>query len=95
MANRQASWVSQEGTACSSELESRSGFCAHDISGYYSEVVVTGDLTPRWICWIIPMVFFLYIVQALFVGLASATTSENDAVIKGKFQTAQIMTTVS
>ncbi len=41
------------------------------------------------------MVFFLYIVQALFVGLASATTSENDAAIKGKFQTAQIMTTVS
>merc|ERR1719316_514787 len=21
------------------------------ISGYYGELVVTGDLTPRWICW--------------------------------------------
>ena len=25
------------------------------ISGYYGELVVTGDLTPRWICWAISM----------------------------------------
>merc|ERR1719405_373322 len=23
------------------------------ISGYYGELVVTGDLTPRWICWFV------------------------------------------
>ena len=39
------------------------------VSGYYGELVVTGDLTPRWICWAISMAFFLYIVQELMVGL--------------------------
>ena len=33
------------------------------VSGYYGELVVTGDLTPCWICWAISMAFFLYIVQ--------------------------------
>merc|ERR1712203_881247 len=32
------------------------------VSGYYGELTVTGDLTPRWICWFISMAFFLYIV---------------------------------
>merc|ERR1711979_188334 len=31
-------------------------------SGYYGELVVTGDLTPRWVCWFASMSFFLYIV---------------------------------
>ena len=35
------------------------------VSGYYGELVVTGDLTPRWICWAISMALFLYIVQEL------------------------------
>merc|ERR1711937_598527 len=43
------------------------------ISGYYGELVVTGDLTPRWICWAISMCFFLYVVYELLVGLAAAT----------------------
>merc|ERR1719245_1216904 len=25
------------------------------VSGYYGELVVTGDLTPRWLCWFISM----------------------------------------
>merc|ERR1719164_379805 len=25
------------------------------VSGYYGELVVTGDLTPRWICWCVSM----------------------------------------
>merc|ERR1712014_433101 len=28
------------------------------VSGYYGELVVTGDLTPRWLCWFISMGFF-------------------------------------
>merc|ERR1711957_778773 len=32
------------------------------VSGYYGELVVTGDLTPRWLCWFLSMMFFLYIV---------------------------------
>ena len=65
------------------------------ISGYYGELVVTGDLTPRWACWFLSMVFFLYIVYELLVGLSAATNSESDAVVKGKIQTAQLMTVVS
>merc|ERR1712241_223543 len=39
------------------------------VSGYYGELVVTGDLTPRWACWFQSMFFFLYIVYELLVGL--------------------------
>merc|ERR1711977_462807 len=28
------------------------------VSGYYGELVVTGDLTPRWHCWFASMAFF-------------------------------------
>jgi len=65
------------------------------VSGYYGELVVSGDLTPRWICWGVSMVFFLYIVFELLVGLSSATNNETDPVVKGKIQTAQIMTVLS
>merc|ERR1712176_232243 len=27
------------------------------VSGYYGELVVTGDLTPRWACWFLSMAF--------------------------------------
>jgi len=65
------------------------------VSGYYGELVVTGDLTPRWACWFASMSFFLYIVYELLVGLAAATNTETDPVVKSKIQTAQLMTVVS
>merc|ERR1712211_224793 len=65
------------------------------VSGYYGELVVTGDLTPRWKCWFISMIFFLYIVYELLVGLASATNAETDPEIKSKIQAAQVMTVIS
>merc|ERR1712003_284155 len=65
------------------------------VSGYYGELVVTGDLTPRWGCWFLSMAFFLYIVQQLLVGLASATDAEENQVIKGKIRVAQVMTVIS
>merc|ERR1712039_1054170 len=65
------------------------------VSGYYGELVVTGDLTPRWICWFLSMLFFLYIVYELLVGLSAATASEADPVVAGKIKTAQIMTVIS
>merc|ERR1712107_721202 len=65
------------------------------VSGYYGELTVTGDLTPRWICWFVSMCFFLYIVYELSVGLKAATESENDPVIKGKIELAQWMTVIS
>merc|ERR1712003_281769 len=65
------------------------------VSGYYGELTVTGDLTPRWICWAVSMCFFLYIVFELLVGLKAATDSETDPTIKGKIQLAQVMTVIS
>jgi len=65
------------------------------VSGYYGELVVTGDLTPRWMCWFLSMVFFLYIVFELLVGLTDATNSEADPVVAGKIRTAQVMTVIS
>merc|ERR1712031_80105 len=65
------------------------------VSGYYGELVITGDLTPRWMCWFLSMTFFLYIVYELLVGLSDATNTERDPAIKGKIQTAQVMTVIS
>merc|ERR1712045_846086 len=56
---------------------------------------VSGDLTPRWICWIISMVFFLYIVQELLVGLSEATNRETDPLVKSNIQLAQMATVIS
>jgi len=64
-------------------------------SGYYGELVITGDLTPRWMCWCLSMCFFLYIVYELLVGLSNATNAESDPDIRGKISTAQVMTVIS
>merc|ERR1712107_352655 len=63
------------------------------VSGYYGELVITGDLWPRWI-WFLSMSFFLYIVYELLVGLAAATASEQDEKIAGKIKIAQVMTVI-
>merc|ERR1719213_1380934 len=65
------------------------------VSGYYGELGITGDLTPRWVCWFASMAFFLYIVYELLVGLSAATASEADPVVAGKIKTAQVMTVIS
>merc|ERR1712232_536643 len=64
-------------------------------SGYYGELTVSGDLTPRWHCWILSMLFFLYIVFELLVGLRTATKSESDPVVRSKIQVVQYMTVIS
>merc|ERR1712107_374218 len=64
-------------------------------SGYYGELVVTGNLAPRWMCWFISMLFFLYIVYELLVGLSSATTAEASSDVADKIRTAQQWTVVS
>merc|ERR1711897_25937 len=65
------------------------------VSGYYGELVVTGDLSPRWTCWFVSMAFFLYIAYELLVGLSAATASEADPNVAGKIRTAQVMTVIS
>jgi len=65
------------------------------VSGYYGELVITGDLTPRWACWFLSMIFFLYIVYELMVGLSAATEAETDDIVKEKIKAAQLMTVIS
>jgi len=65
------------------------------VSGYYGELTVTGDLSSRWICWFVSMIFFLYIVYELLVGLSEATNKEADPVIKAKIGSAQVVTVIS
>merc|ERR1719263_1587836 len=64
-------------------------------SGYYGELVVSGNLTPRWMCWFLSMGFFLYIVNELLNGLAAATASETDPVVRTKIRAAQVWTVIS
>merc|ERR1711869_25878 len=56
------------------------------VSGYYGELVVTGDLTPRWGCWFASMSFFLYIVYELLVGLSAATNKPANAKAKDQIK---------
>jgi len=65
------------------------------VSGYYGELCITGDLTPRWGCWIISMIFFSFIVFELLSGLSDATAAEKDELVRGKIKTAQIVTVLS
>jgi len=65
------------------------------VSGYYGELTVSGDLTSRWICWFISMIFFLYVVYELLVGLAEATNKEDDPAVKQRIQSAQLITVIS
>merc|ERR1711865_746064 len=65
------------------------------VSGYYGELVVTGDLTPRWACWFLSMVFFCFIVYELMVGLSAATNAEENENVKSKIKMAQVLTVVS
>merc|ERR1740138_374568 len=60
------------------------------ISGYKGELVLTGDLAPRWTSFFLSMCFFLYIVYTLLVGLADATNSESDPEVKRMIGNAQV-----
>merc|ERR1712007_289192 len=65
------------------------------VSGYYGELIITGDLESRWNCWYASMCFFLYIVYELLIGLRAATASESDDKIARKIKIAQVMTVIS
>jgi len=65
------------------------------VTGYYGELVVVGDLTPRWGCWFLSMAFFLFIVYELMVGLSAATDAEDNEFVKEKIKNAQLITVIS
>ena len=62
------------------------------ISDYYSELVVTGDLSPRWKRLYISMLLIAY---ELLDVLSAATKPETDLAIRDKISTAQVMAVVS
>jgi len=65
------------------------------VSGYKGELVVSGDLSPRWVSWFISMMFFSYVVYTLLIGLADATNSEPDVKVKKMLRNAQVVTCIS
>merc|ERR1712178_128107 len=54
------------------------------VSGYYGELTVTGDLTPRWVCWGLSMSFFLYIVYELLVVFQLPPTTKQTLLSKAR-----------
>ena len=65
------------------------------VTGFFDELVIIGDLTPCWACWFLSMLFFLYIVYELVVGLSVATVSEKDSTARENIKNAQLMTVIS
>jgi len=65
------------------------------ILGYPGELVTDGDLSTRWLYWVLAMIPFLYIVYTLLVGLADATASEQDKSVANLIRLAQLATVVS
>jgi len=65
------------------------------VSGYKGELVITGDLGPRWISWCISMSFFLFVVYTLLIGLAQATNAEEDPEIRDLIANVKIVTVIS
>jgi bacteriorhodopsin len=65
------------------------------VSGYKGELILTGNLAPRWISWCLSMIFFLYIVYSLLVGLADATNAEEDPTIRALIANVKVVTVIS
>jgi len=63
--------------------------------GYPGELIVSGDLSQRWMCWFFAMLPFLNIVYTLLVGLSEATNSEADAKIRSLISNVQVWTVIS
>merc|ERR1711924_532105 len=58
--------------------------------GYPGELVVEGNLGVRWVYWALALCPFLNVVYELLVGMAAATNSESDPMIKSMIQRAQL-----
>merc|ERR1712217_485488 len=63
-------------------------------SGYYGELFVVGDLTPRWICFGVSMCFFMYIMGILD-ALYHAVEGDTSPSTKNKVGAALLVTMVS
>ena len=67
--------------------------CFHDFLLHI--MLVSCDLTPRWISGFSTMIFFLYIVFEMMEDLAAVPNSETNPEIKNKIRMARAMTVIS
>jgi len=65
------------------------------VSGYQGELVISGDLSVRWVHWFVSMCFFLYVVYTLLIGLAQATNAEEDQEIRDLIANVKVVTVIS
>merc|ERR1712084_213917 len=64
--------------------------------GYPGELIVEGpELAQRWSYWFLALLFFIYIVHELLVGLSAATAAETDPRVRDLVFRAQWVTVVS
>merc|ERR1712060_18343 len=64
--------------------------------GYPGELIVEGpELAQRWSYWFLALLFFVYIVHELLVGLSAATAAEADPRVRDLVFRAQWVTVVS
>merc|ERR1711998_676966 len=65
-------------------------------TGYPGELIMDEkNLSSRWAYWGVAMLFFVYIVYELLVGLSAATDSETDETVRGLIKNAQVWTVIS
>jgi len=63
--------------------------------GYPGELVVTGDLSTRFVCFIFSFMVFLYIVSRLLVGLKGAIRSEPNQEVADQLDQVCLVTVIS
>merc|ERR1719199_1724872 len=66
------------------------------IVGYFGDLAIdSSNQGARFLCWVLGMAAFAYIVFELLFGLKEATEAEEDEDIQKKIRTAQVMTIAS
>jgi bacteriorhodopsin len=53
------------------------------ILGYPGELILEGNMSGRWMYWVLSMIPFLYVVYTLLVGLKGAINSEPNPEVRG------------
>ena len=65
------------------------------ILGYPGELIITGDLSQRWMWWTAAMIPFLYVVYTLLISLQFAIASETDPYIASQLNSVCWATVIS
>jgi len=64
-------------------------------AGYPGELVVTGNLSTRFFCFIFSFAIFLFIVYKLLIGLQNAVNSETNEEVKAMLNQVCVVTVIS